>query len=66
MKEVFEGSLWEAEIVKGLLQSDGIKCTVYDETMGAVTSPYLTVGGSVKVFVGEDDYVRAHDIVSSR
>lgn len=66
MKEVFEGTLWEAEIVKGLLLSGGVKCMVRDETMGAVTSPYLTLGGNVKVLVDDGDYVKAHDIVSSR
>lgn len=66
MKEVFSGSLWEAEIVKGLLQADGIVCMLKDETMGAVTSPYLTLGGNVKILVNENDYSRAHHIVTSR
>lgn len=66
MKEVFEGSLWEAEVVKGLLQSVGISCLLRDETMGAVTSPYLTLGGIVKILVQEDDFENAKQIIESR
>ncbi len=66
MKEVFEGTLWEAEVVKGLLQSVGISCLLRDETMGAVTSPYLTLGGIVKILVQEDDFENAKQIIASR
>ena len=66
MKEVFEGSLWEAEIVKGLLQAEEMDCMLRDETLGAVTSPYLTLGGNVKVLVNDEDYQRATRIVASR
>ncbi|MBR5804235.1 MAG: DUF2007 domain-containing protein [Bacteroidaceae bacterium] len=66
MKEVFEGSLWEAELVKGLLQAEGIVCMLRDETLGAITSPYLTLGGKVKILVNDEDYQRAIRIVTSR
>lgn len=66
MKEVFEGSLWEAEIVKGLLQAENVDCMLRDETLGAVTSPYLTLGGNVKVLVNDEDYQQASRIIASR
>lgn len=66
MKEVFEGSLWEAELVKGLLQAENVDCMLRDETLGAVTSPYLTSGGNVKVLVNDEDYQQAGRIVASR
>ncbi len=66
MKEVFEGSLWEAEIVKGLLQAEEVDCMLRDETLDAVTSPYLTLGGNVKILVNDEDYQRATKIVASR
>lgn len=66
MKEVFEGSLWEAELVKGLLQAEGIICMLRDETLGAITSPYLTLGGKVKILVNDEDYQRAISIITSR
>ncbi len=66
MKEVFSGSLWEAEIVKGLLQAGGVGCMLKDETLGAITSPYLGVGGNVKILVNDEDYLQASKIVASR
>lgn len=63
---MFEGSLWEAEIVKGLLQAGEVDCMLRDETLGAVTSPYLTLGGNVKILVNDEDYQRATKIVASR
>ncbi len=65
MKEVFEGSLWEAEIVKGLLNTEDVNCMLRDETLGAITSPYLTLGGKVKILVNDEDYQRALSIVVS-
>lgn len=65
MKEVFEGSLWEAEIVKGLLNTENVNCMLRDETLGAITSPYLTLGGKVKILVNDEDYQRAMRIVVS-
>ena len=66
MKEVFEGSLWEAEIVNGLLQAEKVDCMLRDETLGAITSPYLTLGGNVKILVNDEDYQRASRIVAAR
>ncbi|MBQ4524787.1 MAG: DUF2007 domain-containing protein [Bacteroidaceae bacterium] len=66
MKEVFEGSLWEAELIKGLLQTEDVDCMLRDETLGAVTSPYLTSGGNVKILVNDEDYQRASRIVAAR
>ena len=66
MKEVFEGSLWEAELVKGLLQAENVDCMLRDETLGAVTLPYLTSCGNVKILVNDEDYQRAMQIVEAR
>ena len=38
--EVYAGTLWQAEVVKGLLDANSIPCAVINETIGAVTSPY--------------------------
>ena len=34
--EVFSGSPWEAEIIKGLLESNDIRCVVKDGIMGTL------------------------------
>ena len=36
--EVYAGTLWQAEVVKGLLDANGIPCAVIDETIGSVQS----------------------------
>ena len=38
--EVFSGSPWEAEIIKGLLESNDIRCVIKDGIMGTL-APYL-------------------------
>ena len=37
--EVFSGSPWEAEIIKGLLESNDIRCVIKDGIMGTL-APY--------------------------
>lgn len=38
--EVFSGSPWEAEIIKGLLESNDIRCVVKDGIMGTLAPSY--------------------------
>ena len=51
--EVFSGSPWEAEIIKGLLESNDIRCVIKDGIMGTL-APYIAP--SVSVLVTEDQY----------
>lgn len=64
--EVFRGTLWEAELVKGLLTSAGVEAMVKDETLSAVTSPYSNVGGTVLVMVNKEEEVYARKVVKDR
>ena len=64
--EVFAGTLWEAELVKGLLDSNSIPCVIEDYSIGVVTSPYLPGGGDVIVVVNEADKEQAMKIIESR
>ena len=57
--EVYAGTLWQAEVVKGLLDANEIPCAVIDETIGAVTSPYSPTSGDAVVVVDEKDKERA-------
>lgn len=61
--EVFAGSLWETELVKGLLESNGIKSTLKDGLM-TVIAPYISQ--EVTVFVNEEDYESAMEIIRNR
>ena len=60
--EVFRGSLWEAELVKGLLESAGVSAMLKDETLSAVTSPYSGTGGQVLVMVNKEEEVYAKKV----
>ncbi len=62
---VFNGSLWQAEIVQGLLQSNHIKCMIENDTLSAVTSPYATLGGEVWVIVNACDEQTAISLIKN-
>ena len=64
--EVFQGSLWEAEIIKGLLNSAGVESMIKDESMSAVTSPYNEAGGKVLVLVNKEEEVYARKVVAEK
>ena len=65
--EVFRGSLWEAEIVKGLLNSAGVSSMIKDEGLSMVTSPYLDMGGGqVLVMVNKEEEVYAKKVVAEK
>ena len=61
--EVYAGTLWQAEVVKGLLDANSIPCAVINETIGAVTSPYSPTSGDVIVVVEEKDKARAVEVI---
>mgnify|MGYP000704235984 CR=1 FL=1 len=48
--EVFSGSPWEAEIIKGLLESNDIRCVIKDGIMG-IFSPYISPAVSVSIYM---------------
>lgn len=64
--EVFRGSLWEAELVKGLLTSAGVEAMIKDETLSAIVSPYSNTEGGVLVMVNKEEEVYAKKVVAER
>ena len=66
LTEVFRGNLWEAELVKGLLESEGVQAMIKDETLSAVTSPYSDMGGEVLVMVNKEEEVYAKKVVAEK
>jgi len=56
--EVFDGTAWQAAMVKSLLENAEIKAYVTDEIVGTL-SPWWTApggAGAVRVFVSKADY----------
>ncbi len=62
---VFSGDRMEAEIIAGMLQSHGIESMLKDESLGAVTSPYLMAGGNVKILVRPEDRENARKFIEN-
>ena len=61
--QVFAGTPWQAELVIGLLEANGITCVIKDETVGAVTSSYAGLDGDVLVIVAEEHEERALEVI---
>jgi hypothetical protein len=63
--EIFAGTIWQAEMVKSLLEDAEIQAFLRDENTGTL-APWYTAGGgagSVKVVVSSLDYDKAKLIV---
>ena len=66
--EVFTGTPWEAELVKGLLESAGIEAALKDDNLGSIAPSMSTnVGlGGMRVIVAAEDYEVASQLVETR
>ena len=54
----------EAEIVKGMLEANGIPAMLKDESLGGVISPYLsTENRGIKVLVNPEDEAAARQLI---
>ncbi len=63
--KVFSGSLWQAQVIQGLLEANHIVSMLENETLSAVTSPYATLGGEVFVLVDIRDREFAVRLIST-
>ena len=61
--KVFEGNVWQAQLVKGLLDANAIPCMIKDETVGAVISQYAPNIGDVYVIVDQEHEAQALKII---
>lgn len=63
--EIFSGDLYEAEMVKNLLENENIEAFLKDEYIGTIAPWYSAPGGagSVKVIVLSEYYDKARLIV---
>ena len=59
---VFSGAPFEAEVVRGVLETNGIRCIVEDHT-SLVTSYYSGVGGDMRVLVSPEDVEEAERLI---
>lgn len=63
--EIFAGNIFEAGMVKSLLENSGIKAYLKDEIMGTLSPWWVTPGGAgaVKVIISNLDFEKAKLIV---
>jgi len=61
--ELYDGSLFECQMIINLLENEGIESNLKDEIIGT-RSPVWVPGGGVKVFVSDLDYDKARLIVN--
>ena len=65
--EIFNGTTWQAQMVKNLLENSGIEAFLQDEITGSLNLPWASPGGTglVKVMVSGSDYENAKLIVEA-
>lgn len=55
------GNAFEANVIKGALENEGINCILHNELTNQVMTGYANV--MVDIFVAEADYERAREVV---
>lgn len=62
---VFEGTLAEVNILKSILDSEGITCFLKDNYMGTFAPFYTSVGGvnPIKIVIPKSELERAKPII---
>lgn len=61
--QVFTGNVWQAQLVKGLLDANAVPCMIKDETIGAVVSLYAPNIGDFYVIVAEEHEAQARKVI---
>ena len=61
--ELYNGTLFECQMIKNLLENAGIESFLKDEIIGT-RSPIWSPGGGVRVIVSDQEYEQARLIVA--
>ena len=62
---LFSGAPFEAEVIRGMLEANGIRCIVEDHT-SLITSYYSGVGGDMRVLVSPEDAEEAQRLIEHK
>lgn len=62
---VFSGAPFEAEVIRGVLETNGIRCIVEDHT-SLITSYYSGVGGDMRILVSPSDADEAMRLIEQK
>lgn len=62
--EIYEGTLFECQMIKNLLDNEGIESNLKDEIIGTRGGNVWRQTGGVKIVIADDSYEKAKTIVS--
>jgi len=64
--EIYEGELWQATMLKNILEDNNIQAFLQDEFLGVIAPFIVQPGGSnaVKVFVSSENFSLAGKLVA--
>lgn len=62
---IFSGAPFETEVIRGMLETNGIRCIVEDHT-SLVTSYYSGVGGDMRILVSPEDAEEAQRLIEHK
>ena len=62
---VFAGTSFEAEVIRGMLETNDIRCIVEDHT-SLITSYYSGIGGDMRVLVSPEDAEEALRLIEHK
>ena len=61
--EIYEGTLFQAQMVRNLLENEGIESFLKDEIIGTRGGEAWRPAGGVRVIVSDQDYNKAKVII---
>ena len=62
--ELYEGTLFECQMIKNLLENEGIESNLNNEIIGTGGGNIFRQAGGVKIIVSDDNYDKARMIVN--
>lgn len=62
---LFSGAPFEVEVIRGMLEANGIRCIVEDHT-SLITSYYSGVGGDMRILVSSADVEEAQQLIEHK
>ena len=62
--ELYEGTLFECQMIKSLLENEGIESNLNNEIIGTRGGNVFRPAGGVKIIISDDNYDKARVIVN--
>lgn len=57
--ELYEGNLFECQMIKNLLENEGIETVIHDEIIGSRAGGLMRPAGGVRLMVSDENFERA-------